>query len=46
MNPAAEPGGRDLRGEPEPIPGQLVLPGMPSERETGPARASCRACRT
>ena len=38
MNPAAEPGGRDLRGEPEPIPGQLVLPGMPSERETGPGQ--------
>jgi hypothetical protein len=31
--PAGEPGGRDLSGEPEPIPGQLVLPGMPSERE-------------
>ena len=33
MNPAAEPGGRDLRGEPEPIPGQLELPGMPSQRD-------------
>jgi hypothetical protein len=31
--PAGQPGGRDLSGEPEPIPGQLVLPGMPSERE-------------
>ncbi len=34
MNLAAEPGGRNLRGEPEPIPGQLVVPGMPPERQT------------
>jgi len=27
--PAAESGGREIRGSLEPIPGQLVLPGMP-----------------
>ncbi len=28
--PSAEPGGQQIRGEPESIPGQLALPGMPS----------------
>ena len=55
MNLAAAPGGRDLRGEPEPIPGQLVLPGMPAERQTkagqgilpgGGGGASARVWRT
>jgi Restriction endonuclease NaeI len=35
MNPAqpwpAEPGGREIRGDLEPIPGQLILPGMPPQ---------------
>ncbi|HEY6311192.1 MAG TPA: NaeI family type II restriction endonuclease [Streptosporangiaceae bacterium] len=29
QRPPAEPGGRDVRGDLEPIPGQLTLPGMP-----------------
>ena len=32
--PSAEPGRQQVRGEPEPIPGQLTLPGMPSPAET------------
>ena len=35
--PSAEPGRQQIRGEPEPIPGQLTLPGMPSPAETGGA---------
>jgi len=36
QRPPAEPGGRDVRGDLEPIPGQLTLPGMPHpEPETG-----------
>ena len=31
--PSAEPGRQQIRGEPEPIPGQLTLPGMPSPTE-------------
>jgi Restriction endonuclease NaeI len=27
--PSAESGGREIRGDPEPLPGQLALPGMP-----------------
>jgi hypothetical protein len=32
--PSAEPGRPQIRGDPEPIPGQLALPGMPSLAET------------
>ena len=32
--PSAEPGRQQIRGDPEPIPGQLALPGMPSPAET------------
>ncbi len=35
--PSAEPGRQQIRGEPEPIPGQLTLPGMPSPGEAGGA---------
>jgi hypothetical protein len=36
QSPPAVPGGRDVRGDLEPIPGQLTLPGMPHpEPETG-----------
>ena len=31
--PSAEPGRPPIRDEPEPIPGQLTLPGMPSPAE-------------
>ena len=31
--PSGEPGRQQIRGEPEPIPGQLTLPGMPSPVE-------------
>jgi len=33
--PAAEPGGQEARGDVDPIPGQLALPGMPPFRDTG-----------
>lgn len=32
--PSAEPGRPQIRAEPEPIPGQLALPGTPSPAET------------
>jgi hypothetical protein len=36
QRPPTEPGGRQVRGDLEPIPGQLTLPGMPHpEPETG-----------
>jgi hypothetical protein len=35
--PSAEPGRQQIRGEAEPIPGQLTLPGMPSPAEAGGA---------
>ena len=39
MNPVrplpADPGGPGLRGDTEPIPGQLILPGMPAHPEPG-----------
>jgi hypothetical protein len=35
--PSAEPGRPLIHGEPEPIPGQLTLPGMPSPAEAGRA---------
>ena len=43
MNPAQAPaagsGGREIRGEPEPIPGQLILPGMPAHPGPGSGQA-------
>ena len=33
QRPSAEPGGREVRGDLEPIPGQLALPGMPSAQD-------------
>jgi len=34
-HPAAESGGREVRGDLDPIPGQLALPGMPPFRDIG-----------
>ncbi len=38
--PSAEPGRQQIRGEPEPIPGQLTLPGMPSPDGAGGRQAT------
>jgi len=38
--PTAEPGRQPIRGEPEPIPGQLTLPGMPSPGEASGGQAT------
>ncbi len=35
QHPPAEPGGREVRGNLDPIPGQLALPGMPPFRDAG-----------
>jgi Restriction endonuclease NaeI len=44
MNPVpplrAEPGGREIHGDLEPIPGQLILPGMPQHAESGNGQAA------
>ena len=42
--PSAEPGRQQIRGEPEPIPGQLTLPGMPSPAEAAGAAAGRPRC--
>jgi hypothetical protein len=38
--PSAEPSRQQIHGEPEPIPGQLTLPGMPSPAEAASGQAT------